>query len=119
MLVRCHWLAASGSQGKPVMNQVRVHSTRTQAPARPSWASIRTGAERPCSRGMVHQTARYQQPTQAPTKGPRRRSPKNVTCRSQQSRTIQATAWAANIVQQKTLSGGREKAQKMAGEAKA
>ena len=71
----------------------------TQSPAKPSWASRRTGTARPISRGIVHQTARYHTPTQAPTKGPSRSQPTQVTWRSQQSRIVQATACEAKSVQ--------------------
>jgi len=61
---------------------------------------------RPTIRGMVHQAARYQVPVQAPTMGPRTRSPTQVTGWSQERLMVQPTAWAAKRVQANTFSLG-------------
>src|ERR1700679_4276648 len=103
MLILSHWVAASGIQGNPPRNQVRVHSMITQAPASPSIATKRTGVRLPTILGMVHQAARYQTPVQTPTMGPSRNIPTQVTGCSQERLIVQATAWAARSVQAKTL----------------
>ena len=79
----------------------------THSPASPSWEASRTDTGRPTIRGMAHHTARYQTPTQAPTNGPKRNSPTQVTGCSQLSRTVQATACAAKSVPAYSLRDGR------------
>ena len=98
MLIRFHWLAASGSQGKPLRNQVRVHSITTQSPASASTATRRTGVDRPNIRGIVHQAARYQTPTHTPVKGPSRNSPSHETWCSQPRMMVHATICAPSSV---------------------
>src|ERR1700690_4285323 len=114
-LMRSYWVAASGIHGNPPNSQVRVHSTITHAPARPSIAASRTGVGLPIILGMAHHAARNHEPVQAPTSGPRRNSPAHVTGWSQLRLTVQATAWAINMVHAKTLSLGRMYTQNIPG----
>src|SRR5688572_26090058 len=99
MLTIVHWLAASGSQGKPPSNQVRVHSITTHAPASASIATSRVSTGRPIIRDIVHHAARYHVPTHTPTNGPSSNNPAHVTLCSQPSRIVHATIWAAASVQ--------------------
>ena len=98
MLTRCHWLAASGSQGKPPSSQVRDHSMTTQSAARPNIARRRSIAPRPMKRGIAHHTARYQAPTQRPTTGPSRNMATQFTWCIQFNITVQATTCAPSTV---------------------
>src|SRR3954464_10018540 len=98
MLVRSHWLAESGNQGKPCSTHVRVHSISTHAPANPSTMARRVNVGRPIIRGRAHHAAKYHTPTQIPTTGPSRNSPIHVTLCNHPNRIVHATACAAAIV---------------------
>jgi hypothetical protein len=54
------WLAASGSQPKPVRMVIRVHSSRPQAPARPRRASRRTGQAAVVLTGRIQRSSSNQ-----------------------------------------------------------
>ena len=104
--MRCHWVAASGSHGKPLSSQVRVHSMITHNPARPKSASNRVIIGFPSMRGMTHQAAKYHEPIHSPMNGPSRISPPQVTLCSQLRMIVHAMAWAAKIVHAKRRNEG-------------
>src|SRR4051812_47910578 len=107
MLARSHWLAAGGSHGNPPSSHVRGHPVSTQAAASASNASNRTMVGRPTMRGIVHHAARYHVPIHAPTNGPSKNNPSQVTWCSHPRMIVHATPCAAKIVHAKSFSRGR------------
>ncbi len=104
-------MAESGSQGKPLSTQVRVHSITTQTPASPSTANTRRAQGRPPSRGIAQRTAANQTPVQTPMKGPSKNNPAQVTLCNHARMIVHATACAPTVAARNKRQRGARYAQ--------